>query len=207
MDTTSWLIVATVAGPVADALVTPGFTRAVLRLARSRAQRVQHVEASGADLYNDGVPLTETQFREAWAAMQAELDQLPPAAERNDWQLKRQYAASTGCRYSPTPTRRPSPSEATQTTPGSGTRRTVAMPPAPCRRIRGPSRGSWACADLAASLMPERSHPHGPGRPRRWPRRSAAMLPRSARNWNCAVSRAALTLAKSRRAHADAPTG
>ena len=93
MDTTSCLIVATVAGPVAGALVTPGFTRAVLRLARSRAQRVQHVEASGADLYNDGVPLTETQFREACAAMEAELDQLPPAAERNDWQLKRQYAA------------------------------------------------------------------------------------------------------------------
>src|SRR5258708_36467046 len=93
MDTTSWLIVDTVAGPVPGALVTPGFTRAVLRLARSRAQRVQHVEASGTDLYNDGVPLAETQFREAWAAMEAELDQLPPAAERNDWQLKRQYAA------------------------------------------------------------------------------------------------------------------
>jgi hypothetical protein len=37
------------------------------------------VPASGADLYACGVPLTEAQFREAFGAMQAELDELPLA--------------------------------------------------------------------------------------------------------------------------------
>jgi len=34
---------------------------------------VKHVAVSGADLYHRGVPLDETQFREAFAEMQAEL--------------------------------------------------------------------------------------------------------------------------------------
>jgi hypothetical protein len=97
MDTTSWLIIATGAGPVigavAGALAAPSFTNALRSLASARASRVEHVEASGSDLYANGVPLTETQFRDAFAAMQAELDSLSPPAERNDWELQRQYAA------------------------------------------------------------------------------------------------------------------
>jgi hypothetical protein len=93
MNATDLLIIATAAGPVVGALVAPGFTRALLTLARARAQRVRHVPASGADLYQRGVPLDETQFREAFAELQAELDQLGPQAERNEWQLKQGYAA------------------------------------------------------------------------------------------------------------------
>ena len=59
------------AGPVAGRAAG-----ATLRLARAKAQHVKHVPASGADLYRDGVPLTETQFREVWAAYQAELAEL-----------------------------------------------------------------------------------------------------------------------------------
>ncbi len=40
---------------------------------------------------NNGVPLTEEQFRGAWAAMESELDQLPPPAARDEWQLQRGY--------------------------------------------------------------------------------------------------------------------
>lgn len=46
-------------------------------------------------MYANGVPLTESQFRELWAAMQAELEQLPPAKERKEWDMKRQYEAVT----------------------------------------------------------------------------------------------------------------
>jgi hypothetical protein len=91
VDTTDWLIAATAAGPVAGALLSPFTGAAVLQLARARARRVQHVAASGADLMRNGVPLTEEQFRDAWAVMQAELDELPSPAERNEWQLKRSY--------------------------------------------------------------------------------------------------------------------
>ncbi len=56
MDTTDWLIVAAVAGPVAGALLSPFTGAAVLQLARVRARRVQHVAASGADLMRNGVP-------------------------------------------------------------------------------------------------------------------------------------------------------
>jgi hypothetical protein len=93
VNTTVLLIIATVVGSIAAALLAPGFTKALLALARARAQRVEHVPASGADLYNNGVPLTETQFREAFAAMQADLDRLSPPAERNEWELAQQYAA------------------------------------------------------------------------------------------------------------------
>jgi hypothetical protein len=51
------------------------------------------VPVSGADIYHRGVPLYEAQFRDAFAAMQAELDELGPQAERNEWQLKQGYAA------------------------------------------------------------------------------------------------------------------
>jgi hypothetical protein len=91
VDTTDWLIVATAAGPVVGSLLSPLTGSAVLQLARARARRVKYVPATGADLMNNGVPLTEEQFREAWAAMQAELDQLPPPAGRDEWQLKSGY--------------------------------------------------------------------------------------------------------------------
>jgi len=94
MDTTTWLILSTaVVGPACGALFAPGFTRALLALARARARRVKHVPASGADLYYRGVLLDEAQFRQAFAAMQAELDELGPQAERNEWQLKQGFAA------------------------------------------------------------------------------------------------------------------
>ncbi len=86
-------IVGPILGGIAGALASPGFTGALVRLAKTRAQRVEHVPATGADLYSNGVPLTEAQFRDAFAAMHDELDQLSPPAERSEWELKRQYAA------------------------------------------------------------------------------------------------------------------
>jgi hypothetical protein len=86
-------IVGPILGGIAGALASPGFTGALVRLAKTRAQRVEHVPATGVDLYSNGVPLTEAQFRDAFAAMQDELDQLSPPAERGEWELKRQYAA------------------------------------------------------------------------------------------------------------------
>ena len=94
MNTTDLLIIATAAGPIVATLVAPGFTSAVLMLTRARARHVQHVPASGTDLYRNGVPLTETQFREAFAACQAELAELPPPADRSEWDMKRQFAAA-----------------------------------------------------------------------------------------------------------------
>jgi hypothetical protein len=76
MTTTDWLIIATAAGPIVATLVAPGIHQ---RRTQPRAQRREHVSASGADLYACGVPLTEAQFREAFGAMQAELNELPPA--------------------------------------------------------------------------------------------------------------------------------
>jgi hypothetical protein len=93
MDSTGWLILGTFLGPVLGALAATGLITAMLRVARARAQRVKHVPVSGGDLYANGVPLTESQFRELYAAMHAELDELPPPAERNEWELKRGYAA------------------------------------------------------------------------------------------------------------------
>jgi hypothetical protein len=94
MDTTDLLIAATVAGPVLATLVSPGFTGAVLKVAQARARRVKHIDVSGADLYRSGVPMTETQFREVFAAYQAALDELPQPAQRGEWDMKRQYAAA-----------------------------------------------------------------------------------------------------------------
>jgi hypothetical protein len=88
-----WLIAGTFIGPILGALAATGLISGVLRLARARGQRVEHVAASGADLYLHGVPLTEAQFREAFSALQAELDQLPPPAERSEWNEKRGYDA------------------------------------------------------------------------------------------------------------------
>jgi hypothetical protein len=94
MNTTGMLILATVVGPVLGTLAAPGFIAAVLRLARARAQKVQHVVAGGADLYRCGVPMTESQFREMFATYRAELAKLPPPAERTDWEMKQQFEAA-----------------------------------------------------------------------------------------------------------------
>ena len=80
-------------GAVLGAVLSPGRGRAVLALARTRAQRVNYVPVSGAHLYACGVPLTEEQFREAFAAMNADLGRLPPPAERSDGEMKQQHAA------------------------------------------------------------------------------------------------------------------
>jgi hypothetical protein len=63
-------------------------------LAGARARRIKHVPVDGAELYANGVPMDEAQFRAAFAAYRAELDELPPPAVRNEWQMKRQYAAA-----------------------------------------------------------------------------------------------------------------
>jgi hypothetical protein len=78
---------------VVVALVSPGVAKSLIALARARARRVKHVPVSGTHLYANGVPLDEQQFREAFAAMQAELDELSPPAERNQWELMRQAHA------------------------------------------------------------------------------------------------------------------
>jgi hypothetical protein len=93
MDSTGWLILATFAGPIVGALTATGLIAALLRLARSRAQRVKHVPASGTDLWANGVPLTEEQFRELYAALQADLDKLPLPRERSKDDMERQYTA------------------------------------------------------------------------------------------------------------------
>lgn len=94
MDATDWLIVATAAGPFIGALAATALTGAIRQLAAARGQRVQHVPASGADLYHNGVPLTEDQFRDVFAAYTAELAELPPPADRSEWEMKRQFAAA-----------------------------------------------------------------------------------------------------------------
>jgi hypothetical protein len=74
-------------------LFSRGVSAPLMALARARARRVRHLPVSGALLYANGVPLDEEQFRDAFASMQAELDELSPVAERNQWELQRQYAA------------------------------------------------------------------------------------------------------------------
>jgi len=93
VNTTDWLIVGTFTGPVLGALAATGLIGGVLSLARARAQRVEHVPASGTDLYLHGVPLTEAQFRDAYGSLQAELGQLPPPADRGEQDFQRQYDA------------------------------------------------------------------------------------------------------------------
>lgn len=95
MNPNPWLIaiVPVMVGAVLGAVLSPGLGRAVRVLARARAQRVKYVSVSGTHLYAYGVPLTEEQFREAFAAMNADLGRLPLPAERSDWEMKQQYAA------------------------------------------------------------------------------------------------------------------
>jgi hypothetical protein len=95
MNPSPWLlaIIPAVLGAVVTAVLSPSIIRAIQALAKVRARRVKHIATSGADLYSSGVPMTEDQFREAFTAMQADLDRLAPPAERNEWELKQQYAA------------------------------------------------------------------------------------------------------------------
>jgi hypothetical protein len=79
---------------VIGALLSPSVGKGLLTLAGARARRIKHVRVDGAELYANGVPMDEAQFRAAFAAYQAELDELPPPAERNEWEMKRQFAAA-----------------------------------------------------------------------------------------------------------------
>jgi hypothetical protein len=78
---------------VIGALLSPSVGKGLLTLAGARARRIKHVPADGAELYGNGVPMDEAQFRAAFAAYQAELNKLPPPAERDAWQTAQQNAA------------------------------------------------------------------------------------------------------------------
>lgn len=78
---------------VIGALLSPSVGKGLLMLAGARARRIKHVPVDGADLYANGVPMDEAQFRAAFAAYQAELDALSPPTERDEWQLARHRAA------------------------------------------------------------------------------------------------------------------
>jgi hypothetical protein len=78
---------------VIGALLSPSVGKGLAMLAGSRARRIKHVPVDGADLYANGVPMTEVQFRAVFAAYQAELDTLPPPGERDEWQQAQQRAA------------------------------------------------------------------------------------------------------------------
>jgi len=69
MNPNPWLIaiIPVIAGAVLGAALSPGLGRAVLALARARGQQVKSVPVSGAHLYAYGVPLTDMQFRAAFA--------------------------------------------------------------------------------------------------------------------------------------------
>jgi hypothetical protein len=75
-------------------LLSPSVGKGLITLAGARARRIKHVPASGAELYSSGVPMDEPQFRAAFAAYHAELNELPPPAERSEWEMKRQFAAA-----------------------------------------------------------------------------------------------------------------
>jgi hypothetical protein len=78
---------------VIGALLSPSVAKGLVALAGARAKRIKHVPVDGAELYANGVPMDEAQFRSAFAAYQAELDTLSPPAERDAWQNAR-YAAA-----------------------------------------------------------------------------------------------------------------
>jgi hypothetical protein len=63
-------------------------------LAGARARRVKHIQVDGAELFGNGVPMDESQFRALFGAYHAELDALGPPAERDQWEVAQQRAAS-----------------------------------------------------------------------------------------------------------------
>jgi hypothetical protein len=76
------LIVATFTGPILGALAATGLIAAILKLAKTRARRVEHINADGADLYRHGYPLDEAQFRAAYAAYEADRAGISPSDVR-----------------------------------------------------------------------------------------------------------------------------
>lgn len=76
------------------ALLSPSVGKGLMALAGARARRIRYVPVPGAELYANGVPMDEAQFRSAFAAYQGELDTLPLPAERDQWQTTQQIAAS-----------------------------------------------------------------------------------------------------------------
>jgi hypothetical protein len=79
---------------VIGALLSPSVGKGLLALAAARARRIKYVPVDGIELYDNGVPMDEFQFRTIFAAYQAALDRLLPPAERDAWQTAQQIAAS-----------------------------------------------------------------------------------------------------------------
>jgi hypothetical protein len=92
MNVNIWL--PPVLAAIIGALLSPSAGKGLVTLAGARARRIKHVLVDGAELYANGMPMDEAQFRAAFAAYQAELDALPPPAERDAWQTAQQVAAS-----------------------------------------------------------------------------------------------------------------
>jgi hypothetical protein len=92
MNVNIWL--PPVLAAVIGALLSPSVGKGFVALARARARRIRYVPVDGAELYANGVPMDETQFRSVFGAYQAELNALPPPAERDESQMKQQAAAS-----------------------------------------------------------------------------------------------------------------
>lgn len=86
-------ILSTGVGTVLGTLLSREVTSAIGRLIRTRAQKIEHVPATGAQLFEYGVPLDEAQFRDAYRAYRAVQDRLGPAPERNEWQAAEGVAA------------------------------------------------------------------------------------------------------------------
>ena len=123
---------------VIGALLSPSVGKGLLALAGARARRIKHVPVDGAELYGNGVPMDEDQFRATFAAYQAELNELPPPADRDAWQTAQQQAASrAGWQSLPAPIPMPSPTLAILIKPGTGTGITTLTLPTGCRTITG----------------------------------------------------------------------
>ena len=90
-----WLtvIITAAVSAVVGNLFGSGVAKGLLRLATARARKVEHIDATGEQLFEYGVPLDEAQFRDAFAALRKVLDRLGPQADRNEWQLKEGFAA------------------------------------------------------------------------------------------------------------------
>lgn len=86
------LILATFTGPIVGAVIAARLIKALQDAARAKASKNEHAPHTGADLYHHGVHMDETQFREMYAAVMAELDLLPkPPVPRTDDDWQRQY--------------------------------------------------------------------------------------------------------------------
>jgi hypothetical protein len=79
---------------VIGALLSPSVGKGLVALAGARARHIKYVPVDGAELYANGAPMDEAQFRAVFGAYQAGLDTLPPPAERDEWQKAQQAAAS-----------------------------------------------------------------------------------------------------------------